>query len=162
MMKQLCSITQWPRWRKLYNDSDIDQILNNFLSEKEIAKQDEFKPATNIKETEKYYLISSDIPGVNESDIHIQVENDCCLSISGRREAEKHKEDKGSTYFEKSYGEFYRSFQLSPSIDKENIQARYENGVLEVLVPKKNEGTPIKIEANKGKTKEVFKKYLEN
>lgn len=161
-MNNRYSLTQIPKlfstWKKSF---DMEPLFDPLFRWDEGPSQS-LNPATDIKETREYYLFSMDLPGIHEKDIHIQIEDGNLLNISGKRYEEIKKEDKSFTHLEKTYGEFYRNFQLSSHIDPEGIQARYKNGVLEVLVPKKENRSTIKIETNHGKSKETFKKYLKN
>lgn len=110
-----------------------------------------FAPAVDLHETKDFYLISVDVPGIDQNNIKVDVE-DGRLTVSGERTREEHKEDGMFQRFEKSYGRFVRSFQLPQNIDEGKIQARSENGVLEIMVPKTEQAKPrsVQIEAGKG------------
>lgn len=109
-----------------------------------------FVPAVDLHETQDFYLVSLDIPGVNEKDVHIDVQ-DGRLSISGERVREEHKNEGYYRRFERAVGKFERSFQLPTNVDSTKIQARFENGVLEVMIPKVEAVKPRKIEIESGK-----------
>jgi HSP20 family protein len=108
-----------------------------------------FMPAFEIKETKESYTFKADLPGVREEDLEITMTGNR-LAISGKRESEK--EDKGSTYYtcERSYGSFLRSFTLPQGIDSEHLRAELKEGVLTLVVPKKPEAQPRKIEVKAG------------
>jgi HSP20 family protein len=109
-----------------------------------------FTPAVDLHETKDFYLVSADLPGVPEKNIKIDVQQGR-LTITGERSRE-HKNDDGMfKRFEKSYGKFERSFQLPQGVNPDKIQARYENGVLEVLIPKAEVAKPKSIAINKEK-----------
>lgn len=110
-----------------------------------------FTPPVDLHESDDGYLISVDLPGVNEKDIKIDVSNGR-LSISGERTHERREEGKGFRRFERAHGRFERAFQLPQDVNQEKIQARFENGVLEVLVPKTEVAKPrsIQVETQKG------------
>ncbi len=110
-----------------------------------------FNPPVDIDEGENHYLISVDLPGVKENDIKVDVHLGQ-LTISGERSYENKKENGQSKFFERSFGRFTRSFTLPSEVDGENIEARFENGVLEVYVPKTAKAQPksIKVESGKG------------
>ena len=139
--------------------SDFDSLFDQFLTNSgaELALDNKqgsfpFSPHIDLREKEDYFLISADLPGLTAEEISIDV-NDGTLSISGERKSEHEEKDKSGKVHrqERRYGSCERSFTLPPNIDEENIQARHENGVLEVMVPraatskKKN----IKVEASK-------------
>lgn len=93
-----------------------------------------FEPACEITEGEDRYTLSLDVPGMKKEDIKIEV-IDNALTISGERKRES-----------KSYGVFKRSFTLPASIEADKAEARYENGVLEIDLPKTPMAKPRQIE----------------
>lgn len=110
-----------------------------------------FTPAVDVHETADFYLLSFDLPGVPQKDVTIHTANNR-LTVSGERHSQKQSEDKLFKRLERSTGRFQRSFQLPPDIDETKIQARYENGVLEILIPKSEVAKPrsIHIDTEKG------------
>ena len=103
-------------------------------------------PNVDITESDSGYRISADLPGLSREDIKVSVE-DGILSISGEKKQEFEKKDKDRYYhFERSYGKFCRSFSLPANVDNANIDAKYNNGVLEVLLKKTEETKPKAIE----------------
>lgn len=111
----------------------------------------QFVPAVDLRETNDFYLLSVDVPGLSEKDIQINV-HDGRLTLSGERKSEHRSEDQGVHRIEKSYGHFERSFQLPKGVKEDKIQARSENGVLEVMIPKAEQAKPrsVQIEPSKG------------
>jgi HSP20 family protein len=107
-----------------------------------------FAPNFDVKETKDGYEFRADLPGVREEDLEISLTGNR-LTISGKREQEKHEQ--GDTYYtsERSYGSFSRAFTLPDGTDADNVKAELKNGVLEVLVPKKPEVQPKKIPIGK-------------
>ncbi|MES2140716.1 MAG: Hsp20/alpha crystallin family protein [Bacteroidota bacterium] len=93
-------------------------------------------PSVNITETEKEYKIELAAPGLEKKDFKIEVENKV-LIISSEKEEEKKEEDKNYKRREFSYSSFSRSFQLPEDILSDKIDAKYENGILKLSVPKK-------------------------
>ncbi|MCB0361407.1 MAG: Hsp20/alpha crystallin family protein [Bdellovibrionales bacterium] len=125
---------------------DVDAFFGNgFLSERENSNQANFQPAVNIVENEANFLISADLPGMKKEDIHIDL-NDGVLSLSGERSEEKETSEQNFRRFEKRYGKFVRSFRLPENVQSEKIEAKYENGVLEVNIPKSEKAMPKKIQ----------------
>jgi HSP20 family protein len=103
-------------------------------------------PTVDIAESENGFRISADLPGLSKEDIKVSVE-DGVLSISGEKKQEVEKKEKDRYYhFERSYGRFCRSFTLPANVDSANIDARYNNGVLEVHLRKTEEAKPKAIE----------------
>ncbi|MCB0369479.1 MAG: Hsp20/alpha crystallin family protein [Bdellovibrionales bacterium] len=109
-----------------------------------------FQPVVDIEENKDYYLMSFDLPGIDKDQINIDLSENT-LTVSGERTKEvKSDNDNGFKKYEKSYGKFERRFSLPSKIDAEKIQARHENGVLEVMIPKAEIDKPknIKIESS--------------
>jgi HSP20 family protein len=102
-------------------------------------------PAANILENPESFQLELAAPGMMKDDFKIHLENNT-LTISAEMEDQKREEGKNYTRKEFYYGSFSRSFTLPKSIDLENIRADYENGVLKVVMPKKEEA---KLESKK-------------
>jgi HSP20 family protein len=103
-----------------------------------------FTPQFEVKETKDAFIFRGDLPGVDDKDLEINLTGNR-LTISGKREAEK--QDEGDNYFtyERSYGNFTRSFTLPEGVDAEQINAELKGGVLEVRIAKKPEHQPKRI-----------------
>jgi len=95
-------------------------------------------PAVNITEDLNDFKVSLAIPGMKKEDLNIDVEGNM-LSISCEKEESKEEKDKKFTRREYSYNSFCRNFSLPDEVNKEKIEARYENGVLHLMLPKKEE-----------------------
>ena len=102
-------------------------------------------PAVDIKETDKAFIITADVPGVDPKDIEVNMENDV-LTIRGERKEEKEEEKEGYKRIERVRGTFYRRFTLPDTADAEKISAKSKNGVLEITIPKQEKVQPRKIE----------------
>jgi HSP20 family protein len=103
-----------------------------------------FLPRFDVKETRDGYLFRADLPGVKESDLDISVTGNI-LTISGKREDEQREEGEQYHAWERSHGEFTRSFSLPDGVDLETVNADLEDGVLTVRVGKKPEVQARKI-----------------
>jgi HSP20 family protein len=101
-------------------------------------------PSVDIFETEKELVLTAEIPGVDEKDIEIKIE-DNTLSLKGERKFEKETKEENYHRIERSYGSFFRAFALPHTIDPEKIQATHENGVLKITMPKREERQPRKV-----------------
>ena len=102
-------------------------------------------PAVDIKEEKDQFIVHADIPGVDISDIHISLENNL-LTIQGKREFQKTENKEEYSRIERMQGQFYRRFSLPQSADESKIDASYKNGVLQILIPKKESVKGKKIE----------------
>ena len=101
-------------------------------------------PAVNITERKDDYLISMAAPGLKKEDFKIDVEGNM-LTISSEKEEEKEESEEKFTRQEYSYSSFERSFTLPDEVDKDKIDAHYQNGVLELTLPKKEEAKKMAI-----------------
>jgi HSP20 family protein len=119
----------------------------------------EFSPASELTEEENHYLLSIDIPGMKKEDIKIEVA-DGTLVISGERKHERRENSNQVHRFEKAYGSFKRSFVLPNTINADKVEARYEDGVLELYLPKTEVAQARKIEIQSGKEGGIFDKLL--
>ena len=100
-------------------------------------------PSANVRETEKEYMVELAVPGLTKNDFKIEIENNL-LTVSAEKEEEKNEKEKGFTRREYSFNSFSRSFSLPENRMAEKIDAKYEEGVLKIHVPKK-EVTPQKL-----------------
>jgi HSP20 family protein len=103
----------------------------------------------DVTETEDALLLHFDLPGISQDDINVEL-NDNVLTVSGQRER-KHEVSQDSYYrFERRFGAFSRSVTLPAGVSEDDISATYENGVLEVRVPKPEEQKPRRIQVGAG------------
>jgi HSP20 family protein len=130
---------------------DFDRIVETFLRPT-YANTVNFQPSCDVKETKEHYLVSFDMPGVKKEDIKIEVQGNE-LVISGERQREMREQDGEATLrVERTYGKFERSFTLPATIAADKIEAHYENGVLNVALPKAEaaKGRTIQIQTGQG------------
>lgn len=99
-------------------------------------------PSVNVKETPKEFVLEMAAPGLTRKDFKVEVDNNT-LCISSEKEEEKKEENKDYTRREFSYNSFSRSFTLPDNVKENNVEAKYDNGILKVTIPKK-EITPVK------------------
>lgn len=125
---------------------------NNSILEKELDKffdnvtktENYFAPACEVRDEEKSFLVSLDIPGMKKEEISLEVkENE--LHITGERKFEAKAETDHVLRSERRYGKFSRVFTLPPNVNTEAIEARFENGVLDVILPKEEKAQSRKI-----------------
>jgi HSP20 family protein len=106
-------------------------------------------PAVDIFETENELVVKADLPDVNPQDLDIRVENNV-LTIRGERKFENEVNEDNYLRIERSYGSFSRSFSLASSVNADAINADYQNGVLTLSIPKREEAKPKQIKVNVG------------
>lgn len=95
-------------------------------------------PAVEMKETDKAFKLSVEVPGVEAKDVDVTVDNGA-LVIKGEKKEEREEKEKGYYYSERSYGSFERRIELPPSADAEKIKAKAKDGVLQITIPKSPE-----------------------
>jgi HSP20 family protein len=106
-------------------------------------------PAVDIAENEHGLTVKADLPGVDGKDLDIRVENNV-LTIRGERKFEKKVNEDNYLRVERAYGSFSRSFSLANTVNPEGIKADYQNGVLTLAIPKREEAKPKQIKVNVG------------
>jgi HSP20 family protein len=111
-------------------------------------------PAMDLVESGDHFVLRADLPGLSEGDVKIELE-DTTLTISGERKAEHESRDEGYYRLERAFGTFSRTLQLPKGIDPEAVSASFDQGVLEVRIPKPEERKPRRIEIGEGNTKTI-------
>ncbi|MBN1272120.1 MAG: Hsp20/alpha crystallin family protein [Candidatus Aminicenantes bacterium] len=151
------AIIRWDPFRDLVT---LREKMNRLFEDAFTARGDErdlvastWTPAVDIYETEQELILTAELPGMEEDDIEIRIE-DSNLTLKGERKFEKETKEENYHRIERAYGSFYRSFSLPPHIDQEKIKAENENGVLKITMPKKPEAKPKNIKVLKVKEKE--------
>lgn len=140
---------------------DFDEVLKGFNQDMEPTQMKAFTPQAEVKETDKGYLLSFDIPGMKEDEIKIEF-SDSVLRIFGERKSESQNEVDGYFETEKIYGRFERQFRLPESVNDSDVEAHYENGVLQVFLPKSPAKVAKKIEIKKGEASFIKKLFSKN
>ena len=103
-----------------------------------------WSPAMDVLETEDSVVLRAELPGLTEQDVEITVENNV-LTLRGEKKFEHDESEGNYRRIESRYGSFYRSFSLPTSVDKERIDAKFANGVLQISLPKAEKAKPKKI-----------------
>jgi len=121
---------------------DIDDLFKGFFlrpmrMEPSEAAGQPVKVRIDVKEDDKSYLVHAELPGVRKEDINVSIDgNQVSISAEVKREKEE-KQGEKVLRTERYYGKVYRAFALAQDVDQEGANARYENGVLELTLPKK-------------------------
>jgi HSP20 family protein len=111
-------------------------------------------PPMDLVETDDHFVLRADLPGMTEDDVKIEFE-DGTLTVSGERKAEHEAKNEGYYRVERAFGAFSRSLTLPQGIDPEAVSASFDNGVLEVRIPKPEERKPRRIEIGAGDQKTI-------
>jgi len=101
-------------------------------------------PAVNTYEDKEAFVLSCDLPGLDQKDVNLKLDRDT-LTISGTRKLEHEDQKENYQRVECVFGTFSRSFTLGPTIDVDKIEAHMENGVLKIRLPKREESKPKQI-----------------
>jgi len=144
-------LTGWEPVRGLTTLQDqINRLFStSFERTGEDASLSAWAPAVDIYETEHELVVKADLPEIDPKDLDIRVENNI-LTIRGERKFEKNVSEENYLRVERSYGSFTRSFTLANTVNSEAIKAAYENGVLTLSIPKREEAKPKQIKVNVG------------
>jgi HSP20 family protein len=111
-----------------------------------------FAPPVDIYEDEHTIAVKMEVPGMDEKDIDVRVE-DNTLTVHGERKIEKEEKEENFRRVERQYGSFTRSFTLPSSVDTGQVSANYDKGVLKIILAKKAEAKPKQIKVNVGSEK---------
>jgi HSP20 family protein len=122
---------------------EFDRLFSS-LFENRGREVQRWVPAMDLVEAEDHFVLKADLPGLGEDDVAIEVQ-DNVLTVSGSREAEHERKEKGWYRLERSYGSFSRSLTLPEGVDAEKVEANFDRGVLEVRIPKPEERKPRRI-----------------
>jgi HSP20 family protein len=99
------------------------------------------KPALDIQETDKQYVITLEVPGVEEKDIQLTLDNDV-LTVRGEKRQEQETKESGYHRIERAYGSFQRALNLPENANQDSIKASFKNGVLTITIDKRETSAP--------------------
>ncbi len=122
---------------------DFFKPWNEWFDGNGIMKHTLTVPAVNISEEKEHYKITMAAPGMKKDDFKVDVDGNM-MTISAATEEEKEEKDKKYTRKEYNYSSFSRSFTLPEEVNKDKVAAKYDNGVLTLTLPKKEEATTRK------------------
>ena len=108
----------------------------------------------DVYEDEHNITLNIEVPGIDEKDIDVRVENNT-LTVHGQRKFEKEQKEENFRRVERQYGSFTRTFSLPNTVDTDSIQANYDKGILKIQLAKKAEAKPKQIKVNPGSPKSV-------
>jgi HSP20 family protein len=143
------TLTRWEPFRGATSlQEQVNRLFNDVLEGSgEESSLTAWAPAVDIYETEHELVVKADLPDVDPKDLDIRVENNI-LTIRGERKFEKKVNEENYLRVERAYGSFARSFTLANTVNSDAIKAEYQNGVLTLTIPKKEEAKPKQIKVN--------------
>jgi HSP20 family protein len=149
-------ITRWDPFREFVTLQDRMNRL--FRDPRGPVGQDEsltttaFAPPVDVYEDEHNITLKIEVPGIDEKDIDVRIENNT-LTVHGERKFEKEEKEENYRRVERQYGSFTRTFSLPNTVNHDNVQADYDKGVLKIKLAKKAEAKPKQIKVNVGSQK---------
>jgi HSP20 family protein len=145
------TLNRWEPFRGAATlQEQVNRLFGNALEHSgEESNLTSWAPAVDIYETEHELVVKADLPEVDPKELDIRVENNL-LTIRGERKFEKKVNEDNYLRVERAYGSFSRSFSLANTVNAEAIKADYQNGVLTLTIPKREEAKPKQIKVNVG------------
>ena len=142
------AIIRWDPFRDLVTLREkmnrlFEEAYSSRGSEKDLITST-WTPSVDIYETDHELVLTAELPGIEDSDINIELE-DNTLTLKGERKFEKEIKEENYHRIERAYGSFARSFSLPPNIEQEKISAEHEIGILKITIPQKPQTKPKKI-----------------
>jgi HSP20 family protein len=146
-------LTRWDPFREF---STLQDRMNRLFRDsfgpegaEEALTTTSFAPPVDVYEDEHNVTLKIEVPGIEEKDIDVRIENNT-LTVHGERKFEKEEKEENYRRVERQYGSFTRSFTLPTTVDHENVSAIYDKGVLKIKLAKKAEAKPKQIKVNVG------------
>ena len=150
-------MTLFTRWEPFHEMVTLQSRVLNELNEPFSSATSEgslnaggFVPPVDVYEDENGIQLRMEVPGIDEKDIDIRLENSV-LTVSGERKIEKEEKQENFHHIERRYGTFSRSFTLPNTVDNESVTASYDNGLLKILLGKRADAKPKQIKVTVGK-----------
>jgi HSP20 family protein len=152
-------LTRWEPLREFSSMHDRMNRMSRLFREsyspeapEEALTTTNFAPPVDIYEDEHNITLKLEVPGIDEKDIDVRIENST-LTVHGERKIEKEEKEENFRRVERQYGSFTRSFTLPSTVDTGQVSADYEKGVLKIKLAKKAEAKPKQIKVNVGSEK---------
>ena len=124
---------------------DFDRLFDDFFLFKPTSLfENKWNPVIDVEEDKKTIHVTAEIPGIDEKDLDVRIENNY-LILSGEKKEEKEEKKENYLFSERTFGSFHRSIALPKGINTEKIKARYKKGVLKIEIPKEGTEEPKKI-----------------
>jgi HSP20 family protein len=145
----MTTLTRWEPFRDLFTMQDRMSRLFQDMGREEAITTGAFIPPVDIYEDEQSIVLKLEVPGIEEKDLDIRVENNV-LMVRGERKFEQEEKEENFHRVERRYGSFTRQFTLPNTVDTDNVQADLHNGVLRLRLAKRAEAKPKQIKVGVG------------
>jgi HSP20 family protein len=144
------TITRWDPFREVATlQNRVNSLFREMNDGDSPLTTASFVPAVDVYEDNAKVVLKLEVPGVDEKDLDVRIENHT-LTVKGERKFEKEEKEENFHRIERRYGSFYRAFTLPNTVDTENVAASYTAGVLKLELKKKAEAQPKQIKVNVG------------
>ena len=156
-------LTRWDPFREFTTLQDRMNRLfrDNYGEGQEALSTSTFAPPVDVYEDEHNVTLKIEVPGIDEKDIDVRIENNL-LTVHGERKFEKEEKEENFRRVERQYGSFTRSFTLPNTVNPEQVQAHYDKGILKIQLAKKAEAKPKQIKVNVGSEKALEGKEVKS
>src|ERR1700685_1054340 len=145
------AITRWVPFREVVSmQNRLNSLFRDLNDGENPLTTAAFVPAVDVYEDAQKVVLKLEVPGIEEKDLDVRVENNT-LTVKGERKFDKEEKEQNFHRIERRYGTFYRAFTLPSTVDTENVNANYNAGVLKLELKKKAEAQPKQIKVNIGK-----------
>jgi HSP20 family protein len=148
----MTALTRWDPFREFSTLQDrMNRLFHDSFGDgrEEALTTTAFAPAVDVYEDEHQVTLKIEVPGIDEKDIDVRIENNT-LTVHGERKFEKDEKEENYRRVERQYGSFTRTFTLPSTVETENVSANYDKGVLKIKLAKKAEAKPKQIKVNIG------------
>src|SRR5438477_1471728 len=144
-------VTRWDPFRELATlQNRVNTLFQDYnRGQDELTTTSSFVPAVDVYEDEHKVTLKLEIPGINQEDVDIRLENNT-LTVRGERKFNSEEKEENFHRIERRYGSFTRSFTLPNTVNPEDVHAGYNNGVLEIKLGKRAEAKPKQIKVGIG------------
>src|ERR1700731_829626 len=144
-------LTRWEPFREFTTLQDrMNRLFRDSFgsnAEDQSLATSGFAPPVDVYEDEHNISLKAEVPGIDEKDLEVRIENNT-LTVHGERKFEKEEKEENFRRGERKYGSFTRSFPLPTTVDPEKVSAAYDKGILKISLAKKAEAKPKQIKVN--------------
>jgi len=142
------AITRWDPFREVQTlQNRMNSLFRDMSGDNDLLTTASFVPPVDIYEDDKKVVLKLEVPGIDEKDLDVRMENHT-LTVKGERKLETEEKEENFHRIERRYGSFFRAFTLPTTVDAEHIKANYRNGILRLELTKKPEAQPKQIKVD--------------
>jgi HSP20 family protein len=144
------ALVRWEPAREVDSlQSEVNRVFDAFFGTAGGTRSRRWVPAMDLVETEDHLVLRADLPGLSRDDVELEIK-DGVLTVSGERRADHEEKSEGYYRVERAFGRFSRSLTLPGGIDADSVAAEFDDGVLEVRIPKPEQRKPHRVAIGAG------------